>query len=284
MRPTPIRRPARQRDRRPVDGGRPRARGSGDRRRRHLPRRSEDGAESAQSRGAHIGTASFMVSSAARGKGVGRALARDMIDWHEHQGYAGIQFNAVVETNMAAVRLWQDLGFGSWSSAGRFGRPRADRSVSTCHAPRPLLLTAARADGTSVLPPTVDGMSPELEIVSFDPRRPLGVTRWFAAHHPGVWGPAGQGRRALPSVTFHDLLEAGIAHGWSESTRRAHEMTAHIPEVSHTVRNDLAAQCLDRRPTGGKRPHGARRTRRTGPPGSPGRGQDLRRWRMTPGR
>jgi GNAT superfamily N-acetyltransferase len=52
-----------------------------------------------------------MVSSAARGKGVGRALARDMIDWHRRQGYAGIQFNAVVETNMAAVRLWQDLGF-----------------------------------------------------------------------------------------------------------------------------------------------------------------------------
>jgi GNAT superfamily N-acetyltransferase len=62
-------------------------------------------------RGAHIGTASFMVSSAARGKGVGRALARDVIDWHRRQGYAGIQFNAVVETNMAAVRLWQDLGF-----------------------------------------------------------------------------------------------------------------------------------------------------------------------------
>ena len=34
-----------------------------------------------------------------------------MIDWHRRQGYAGIQFNAVVETNMAAVRLWQDLGF-----------------------------------------------------------------------------------------------------------------------------------------------------------------------------
>ena len=62
-------------------------------------------------RGAHIGTASFMVSPAARGKGVGRALARDMIDWHRRQRYAGIQFNAVVETNMAAVRLWQDLGF-----------------------------------------------------------------------------------------------------------------------------------------------------------------------------
>lgn len=62
-------------------------------------------------RGAHIGTASFMVSPAARGRGVGRALAEEMIAWHRSQGYAGIQFNAVVETNAAAVALWQSLGF-----------------------------------------------------------------------------------------------------------------------------------------------------------------------------
>jgi len=62
-------------------------------------------------RGAHVGTASFMVGSAARGRGVGRALGEDMMAWHRQQGYAAIQFNAVVETNTAAVRLWQDLGF-----------------------------------------------------------------------------------------------------------------------------------------------------------------------------
>ena len=62
--------------------------------------------------GSHIGTASFMVSSAARGRGVGRALADDMVRWHREQGFHGIQFNAVVETNTAAVRLWGDLGFG----------------------------------------------------------------------------------------------------------------------------------------------------------------------------
>ena len=28
--------------------------------------------------------------------------------WHRGEGYRGIQFNAVVETNAAAVRLWQD--------------------------------------------------------------------------------------------------------------------------------------------------------------------------------
>lgn len=62
-------------------------------------------------RGAHVGTASFMVDPAARGRGVGRRLAEHMVDWHRGQGFAGIQFNAVVETNTVAVRLWQDLGF-----------------------------------------------------------------------------------------------------------------------------------------------------------------------------
>jgi ribosomal protein S18 acetylase RimI-like enzyme len=33
------------------------------------------------------------------------------VQWHREQGFRGIQFNAVVETNTAAVRLWQDVGF-----------------------------------------------------------------------------------------------------------------------------------------------------------------------------
>ncbi len=61
--------------------------------------------------GAHIGTASFMVAEEARGRGVGRTLAEQMVAWHREQGFRGIQFNAVVETNTAAVRLWQSLGF-----------------------------------------------------------------------------------------------------------------------------------------------------------------------------
>ncbi len=62
-------------------------------------------------RGSHIGTASFMVDADARGRGVGRRLAEHCVQWHRDQGYRGIQFNAVVETNTAAVRLWQRLGF-----------------------------------------------------------------------------------------------------------------------------------------------------------------------------
>jgi L-amino acid N-acyltransferase YncA len=61
--------------------------------------------------GDHVGTASFMVSQAARGRGVARALGEHVIDWHREHGYRGIQFNAVVETNAAAVHLWHALGF-----------------------------------------------------------------------------------------------------------------------------------------------------------------------------
>ena len=61
--------------------------------------------------GAHVATASFMVSGDARGRGVGRALGDYVLSWARDQGYAAMQFNAVVETNVAAVRLWQALGF-----------------------------------------------------------------------------------------------------------------------------------------------------------------------------
>ena len=62
-------------------------------------------------RGDHVGTASFIVATQTRGRGVGRRLAEHVVRWHREQGYAGIQFNAVVETNTAAVALWRSLGF-----------------------------------------------------------------------------------------------------------------------------------------------------------------------------
>ena len=62
-------------------------------------------------RGDHIATAAFMVTPAAQGQGTGRALAEEALRWATAQGFVGMQFNAVVETNMAAVALWQQLGF-----------------------------------------------------------------------------------------------------------------------------------------------------------------------------
>jgi L-amino acid N-acyltransferase YncA len=62
-------------------------------------------------RGSHVSTASFMVDPAARGLGVGRALGLHILDSARADGYSSMQFNAVVESNTGAVRLWQALGF-----------------------------------------------------------------------------------------------------------------------------------------------------------------------------
>ena len=62
-------------------------------------------------RGSHVATASFMVAESARGLGVGRALGEWALAWAREQAYAAMQFNAVVETNLAAVHLWRELGF-----------------------------------------------------------------------------------------------------------------------------------------------------------------------------
>ena len=62
-------------------------------------------------RGSHVATASFMVNPQQQGRGVGRALGSYTVDWAREAGFQSMQFNAVVETNTGAVKLWQDLGF-----------------------------------------------------------------------------------------------------------------------------------------------------------------------------
>jgi GNAT superfamily N-acetyltransferase len=52
-----------------------------------------------------------MVANEARGRGVGRALGEYAPSWARDRGYAAMRFNAVVESNHAAVRRWQALGF-----------------------------------------------------------------------------------------------------------------------------------------------------------------------------
>ncbi|MDP9795149.1 GNAT superfamily N-acetyltransferase [Catenuloplanes nepalensis] len=61
--------------------------------------------------GAHVSTASFMVAADSRGTGVGTALCRFALAWARTNGYAAMQFNAVVESNHAAVHLYRRLGF-----------------------------------------------------------------------------------------------------------------------------------------------------------------------------
>jgi len=51
--------------------------------------------------GKHIVSGRFVVARAARGRGVGRALVEAALAWAENSGFAGMQFNAVVEGNLA---------------------------------------------------------------------------------------------------------------------------------------------------------------------------------------
>ncbi|MEX5748647.1 N-acetyltransferase family protein [Massilia sp. X63] len=62
-------------------------------------------------RGHHVANASFMVSPSAQGAGIGRLLGEHCLDEARRQGYLAMQFNYVVSTNTAAIRLWKKLGF-----------------------------------------------------------------------------------------------------------------------------------------------------------------------------
>ena len=78
--------------------------------------------------GSHIATASFMVSGDARGKGVGTTLCRYALDWARAAGYAGMQFNAVAETNTSAIEIYKRLGFTIVGTVpGAFEHPVAGR-------------------------------------------------------------------------------------------------------------------------------------------------------------
>jgi len=62
-------------------------------------------------RGSHVATASFMVSPSSRGRGVGRLLGEYALQWAGAARFRAMQFNAVVDTNTAAIALWELLGF-----------------------------------------------------------------------------------------------------------------------------------------------------------------------------
>ena len=59
----------------------------------------------------HIANASYAVSSAARGTGVGRLLVEDSLAQGRAHGFRVMQFNAVVSTNAGARHLYEKLGF-----------------------------------------------------------------------------------------------------------------------------------------------------------------------------
>ena len=59
----------------------------------------------------HQANASYAVSSAARGRGIGEALVRHSLSTAAELGYRLLIFNAVVATNTSAIALYEKLGF-----------------------------------------------------------------------------------------------------------------------------------------------------------------------------
>lgn len=59
----------------------------------------------------HIANASYAVSSAARGRGIGEQLVLDSMAQGKAAGFRVLQFNAVVASNAGARHLYEKLGF-----------------------------------------------------------------------------------------------------------------------------------------------------------------------------
>lgn len=69
--------------------------------------------------GSHVANGSYMVALGYRDRKIGRRLGEHSLNSARSLGYRALQFNAVISTNTAAIRLWTDLGF---SVAGRVPR------------------------------------------------------------------------------------------------------------------------------------------------------------------
>lgn len=81
-----------------------------------------------------------------------------------------------------------------------------------------------------------------LPVVEFADEQELRA--WLAEHgdaSPGVWvriARAGSGRR---SITFLELLDAGLCFGWSESTRRSGDATSYLQRFAPRRRRGTAS-------------------------------------------
>jgi ribosomal protein S18 acetylase RimI-like enzyme len=61
--------------------------------------------------GRHVCNCGYMVSSAARGRGVATAMCEHSQEVARSLGYRAMQFNFVAASNEGAIRLWRSLGF-----------------------------------------------------------------------------------------------------------------------------------------------------------------------------
>ncbi|KAA6408904.1 MAG: histone acetyltransferase Spt10 [Lasallia pustulata] len=62
-------------------------------------------------RSSHVCNGGFLVTDAARNRGVGRLMGEGYLEWAPKLGYTYSVFNLVYETNLASCRIWDALGF-----------------------------------------------------------------------------------------------------------------------------------------------------------------------------
>lgn len=77
-------------------------------------------------RGSHVANASFMIDDKYRGMGLGKALGKHCLQEAKDQGYLSMQFNYVISTNEAAIKLWKSLGFEIIGTAPKAFRHRSN--------------------------------------------------------------------------------------------------------------------------------------------------------------
>ena len=81
--------------------------------------------------GSHVANCGYMVAPEARGQGIARTMAEHSLEEARRQGFRAMQFNFVVATNSAAVRLWHSLVFETF---GRFPEAFDRQSQGMTHA------------------------------------------------------------------------------------------------------------------------------------------------------
>jgi uncharacterized protein YdeI (YjbR/CyaY-like superfamily) len=73
---------------------------------------------------------------------------------------------------------------------------------------------------------------------------PAALRAWLETRDPasgGVWVRLARAGSGVPSVTFLDLLDAGLCFGWSESTRRAGDDLTYLQRFSPRRRRGTAS-------------------------------------------
>ena len=62
-------------------------------------------------RGSHVANGGYLTAPWAAGQGIGHAMGAHSLEAAKALGYKAIQFNLVVVTNEASLRIWDRLGF-----------------------------------------------------------------------------------------------------------------------------------------------------------------------------